>query len=102
MIDKSGAPLLAVGQEVEADPFLIMDAQRRGVVLRLFEFCPLKAKHGAAALVLRQPTGPGETADGRGGDRWKLHGSPRWGFVFGYICTLSERQGDSKWIIENG
>ncbi len=78
MIDKSGAPLLAVGKQIEADAFLIVNAQRRGIVLRFFQRRALETKHRAAALVLRQPTGPGKTADGSGGDRGKLHISPRW------------------------
>jgi hypothetical protein len=74
MIDKSGAPLLAVGKQIEADTFLVMNAQCRGVVLRLFKFRAFEAKNRAAALVLCQPIGAGKTADSSRGDGRKLHG----------------------------
>ena len=73
MIDKTGAPLFAVGEQIQADPFLGADAQCRRVILRFFERRAFQAKHRAAALVLREPAGARETADGRCGDGWKLH-----------------------------
>src|SRR4051812_32973668 len=73
MVNKTGAPLFAVGEKVEADPFLRVQNQPRGIVLRLFQCRSLQTKYRSAAVVLCQPTRPGETADGGGGDGWKLH-----------------------------
>ena len=93
MIDKSGAPLFAVGEEIETDLFLVMYAQRRGVVLCLFQRVAFETKYHAGAVRLREPTGPGKTADGGGSDGWKLHGIfSNEDFSFVYICCGAERQ----------
>src|SRR5581483_5183815 len=85
VVDESGAALLAGGQQIQADALLVADAERRGVVLGFFQGRAFEAKDRAAALGLSQPARSRKTADGRRGDRGKLHGSTSQRFFFGYI-----------------
>jgi hypothetical protein len=57
VVDEAFAPLLAVGQDVEADLLLLAQRQRRGIVLRLAQRLAFQPKGGAAALRRRQPGG---------------------------------------------
>jgi hypothetical protein len=73
MVDEPGAPLLAVREQIEPDPLLRVDAQRRGVVLRFFEYRALEAKKRATSISLRQPSRSWKAADRGGSDRGKFH-----------------------------
>ena len=77
MIDEAFAALLAVGEDVEADVLLLAQRDDGGVVLRLAQRLALEPKHGAAAIGRGEPGGPRKAADGRGRERWKLHGLDR-------------------------
>jgi len=73
MVDEPGAPLLAVREEIEPDPLLSVDAQRRGVVLRFFECRALEAKKRTTSISLRQPARSWKAADRGCRDRRKFH-----------------------------
>src|SRR6185295_7224579 len=73
MVDEPGTPLLTVGEKIEPDPFLSVDAQRRGVVLGFFEHRALEAKKRTTSISLRQPARSWKAADRGCRDRRKFH-----------------------------
>src|SRR5882724_11939351 len=73
MIDKTGATLLAVGQEIEADLLLGAHVESRGIVLGLFLSSAVKAKRHSTAVCSGEPVWTRKTADGRCSDGRKLH-----------------------------
>ena len=76
MIDKTGATLLAVGQEIEADLLLSSHVETRGIVLRFFLSSAVKAKRHSTAICSGEPTWTRKTTDGRCSDGRELHNSP--------------------------
>jgi hypothetical protein len=63
VIDEAFAPLLAVGQDVEANLLLIAQRDQRGIVLRLCELFAFEAEGNPAALGCSEPSRPRQAAD---------------------------------------